>query len=172
MGTTTFTAYVRPSAVSSNSGGFVAYVPVRVLSGIYQGVGIPQTRDLRNLRTFFPHWSVPIIAESGRMSGEWYRFLDFFVNVFTDLNSSITMSDIKQSLEITQAQATANAALAAATQAQVTSNAQALATTREVVQTASLAGSTQIPPVQLVPAEPTYEWSTGGGDGGTSGSDF
>jgi hypothetical protein len=172
MGTTTFTAYLKPTAFAGNSG-FHLYIPLRVLSGIYEGFGVSSSRNLRGLRSYLPAANVPVVdVKTGLMTPQWYAFNHYFVNTYLDFNSAVTINDLQQQITVDQALAAATRAeLAASTQMNI-ANAQATAAIVEVVQTASLSGSTQIPPVVLVPAESTYEWSTGGGDGGTSGSDF
>lgn len=160
MGTTTFSAYLRPYAQAGNRG-FVVHVPIRALSGVYSGAGISSQRNLRGLKSFLPSINVPIDSAGNKMSPEWYTFFHYFVNVFTDLSSAVTLADVKQALVTEQAQAAYTAAMALSSSQQVMQNAQATAALREVVQTAALPGSTQVPPVQLVPAEPAYEWGTG-----------
>jgi hypothetical protein len=169
MGTTTATLYLKPRASAYLTINFQTqasvYVPVRALSGTYTGSGITALRNLRGLKSYLPSQNVPVDTAGNKMAAEWYTFFHYFCNVFTDLESAVTLADIKQALIVEQAQAAYTAALALASSQQVVANAQTLAAVVQVTQTAALAGATQIPPVQLVPAEPAWTNEPAGGAG-------
>jgi hypothetical protein len=144
-GTTTATAYVKPSAwrsVDSRTGA-VAFLPVRVLAGSYMGVGI--TSNKKGLRSFLPDMTVSPVDKDGNWNPRWYLFFDQLVNYDLDLNSKVTLGDIKLQLQVDQALALAAANHAALAQQQADTNAQVISATRDVVQAAALPGAAQIP---------------------------
>jgi hypothetical protein len=165
--------YLSPPAVfasASPARDALFYIPLRVVSGLYSRTGVTPNRDLRNLRSYLPSASVPIADKDGRINQQWYSFLNYFVNVYTDFNSAITVSDLAQQIEIDQAMATATRAEQAAMAQQANANAQVIASLREVSQSADLAGAAQIPPPQMTPAEPAYNNPSDGGAGGAGSS--
>jgi hypothetical protein len=148
------------------------YIPMRALNGAYQGFGIGASRNLKGLKSYLPSASVPI----GRVQGDkvlvdqqWYAFFNYFVNTYLDFSSAVTIGDLAQQMAIDQALAATTRAKVEVTSQQVIANAASSAATVSVLQTAALAGATQIPPVQLVPAEP-IEFSAGAG--GAAGAAF
>lgn len=144
-GTTTATVYIKPFAWRSTNyvSGGVAYIPLRALTGAYT-VGIASSTK-KGLRSFLPDITVPPVDKDGKWNPRWWQFFDQLVNFDLDLNSKVTLGDIKLQLQVDQALAIATANRAAAAQQQANTNAQVISATRDVVQAAALPGAAQIP---------------------------
>lgn len=144
-GTTTATVYIKPSAWRSVNyrGAGVAFIPLRALTGAYNGVGIASNK--KSLRSFLPDMTVSPVDKDGNWNPRWYLFFDQLVNYDLDLNSKVSLGDIKLQLQVDQALSLAAANHAALAQQQADTNAQVIAATRDVVQAAALPGAAQIP---------------------------
>lgn len=157
--TTGAVLYARPRAiagttVSLKSTGAVVYVAARMLSGLWSSTTVGQELDLANLRSLLPRQDQTLVDSQGKMTAPWYRFIDYWVNTVLGGPDAPSMSDVIAEIE---RQIVASQALEAATNLvaqQAQANAEALAATVQVVQTAALSGSDQIPPVRTTALEP------------------
>lgn len=153
MATTTAVLRIRPresvaTSVARKTTASIEFSP-RLVSGLYSASSIPASADLKNALAWLPSIRVPLVDDSGRMTSEWYRFMNYLCTTVLGGPNGSTVADIASAV------VTSSATVAAATQAttsltqQADANAQAIAAAVQVLQTASLPGSTQIPPVQL-----------------------
>lgn len=159
---------VRAGAGSSTSRwtGAVAYLALRDSSGQFSSSGgAPATRNLRNLKSLKPHSSVPLADPStGRINEYWDRYFSYLNDTFLEMTNGPTLPDVADSITYSQAVSLVNEAILGALSQQANSNAQSIEAVREVVQTAALPGSAQIPPAKLYMDYAPIGDAGGGGD--------
>jgi hypothetical protein len=125
-------------------------VAVRLVSGFFSNSGgINPTANLTNLKSWLPGARVKVVTSDGVMTPEWYRFIQYLVEVVLGGAAAPTVADVVSAVTTTTEGAVAATQAAQAVSQQADANAQALAAAVQVVQTAGLSGATQIPPVQL-----------------------
>lgn len=164
MGTTTATAYfgLKPSAFLSIDGvsSVTAYFAPRFFAGIYssQRVGRFDSRDRKNS---LPHSSVPIgfVTVNGKKlpveidRDTWYLFISDLINRRLGGSNAPTIPDIVNALLAMQGQGSAVATQTAALSQVVMANSAATSAAVEVIQSAAIPGSAQIPVVVTSPPE-------------------
>lgn len=153
MASTGAVIYVHPRLLSSASvnrqSGAVVYYAFRQSSGFYAaGAGVDTTQTDTQNKAWLPPAQVPVVDQSGRMTGPWYRFFDYLANRKVGRESP-TVGDLVSSVESSQAAVTAVVATVQDVADTTLQNAQSLATTVEVVRNNSLAGASQIPQAKL-----------------------
>lgn len=153
MATTTAVLRIRPrvgSTLSANRKTAANFdVSVRFLSGVYSTTNIPASANLKNALAWLPSIRVPLTDSGNCMTPEWYRFFNYLCTTVLGGPTGSTVADIATAVVTTSASAaTATQAAVSLTQ-QADANAQAIAAAVQVIQTAALPGSAQIPPVQL-----------------------
>lgn len=129
------------------------YFPLREFAVASSG-SVDSTQDLENLRSLLPSQRQQVTNADGTMAAPWYRFFDFFVNVFAGGPSAPTMADVQAAIERALTDLQAQQQTVALVAAQSQTNAEALAATVEVVQNNSLSGSSSIPAVSRTYLEP------------------
>ena len=138
------------------------------------GIGIAGTRNLRNLRSYKPHDSVPMVNDKGLITEQWKLYFKFLDNQFLEAGNGPTLPDVIDAITTAQSNTVVSEQSAAALLQQANANAQTLNALLEVVKAAETPGVEQVPPVQLAPVfTPTGSGGlTGGGDSaGDSGGD-
>ena len=152
MASTGAILYIKPrSAVTVAAGrttGALLYLSVRFLSGLYSTSGVNASANLRNLKSWLPHISVPLVDGNGRMTQQWWNFFNFLANTKVGGPEAPNVPDIVTTVETTQTQAATVAATVTGVVQQASQNAESLAATVQVAQDAGLSGASQIPPVQ------------------------
>lgn len=124
-------------------------VAVRFLSGIYSTTQIPASANLKNALAWLPSIRVPHTDASGCVTPEWYRFYNYFCTTVLGGPTGATVADIASAVVTNSTSAASATQATVSLSQQADANAQALAAAVQVVQTAALAGSSQIPSVQL-----------------------
>lgn len=164
MASTTAFIYFRPVVSLAERRFTTAHIslPLRIVSGPFSSAGITPLSNIDKLKSWLPSQSVPVADKDGKMTPPWYRFLNFFMEVFIGGASSPTLPDIAASVTYSEAQSIAQSVVTVAFAQQALANAQALDAAVAVVRQAALPGAEQIPSVQLT----TYDSSGGGGGGG------
>ena len=111
--------------------------------------------------------------ENGMMSQGWWNWFSFINGVFLTARSNPTLSDVIASITSIQNNTSTTESSIAALSQQGAANAQAVQALTQVVQSAALAGASQVPPAQLaVQVTPSGASPLGGGfesPGGGSG---
>lgn len=160
MASTGAVVYLRPRVaatyIPARSTSALTYLTPRVLSGLWTASGVSASADLANLRAWLPPQRTPFawVTVGGQRlpvyidATTWYRFFQFVADVRLGGADGATIPDIVAAVVSSLSQSATTAAVASITAQQTQANAEALAATVQVVQTASLPGSTQIPPVQ------------------------
>lgn len=123
---------------------------IRLVGGLYSSSAVKSQTNLSNLKAWLPSARVPVTnLTDGTMTPEWYRFIQYVVETVLGGAIAPTVADVV----VAQASVTASSITATQTATaisqQADANAQALAAAVQVVQSASLAGANNIPPVQL-----------------------
>lgn len=153
MASTAAVVRIRPRVVVSgtNHRSTTANVDfaLRLVSGLFSSSGVSNGTNTTNLKSWLPSARVPVVTSTGIMTPEWYRFLQYLVEVVLGGASAPTVADVVTAVTTTTEGAVAATQAAQAVSQQADANAQALAAAVQVVQTASLPGASQIPPVQL-----------------------
>lgn len=162
-GTTGAVLYIKLTASASSytpvngSTGAIVYFSVRAASGLISSSGVNASRNLTNLQSLLPPQRQPMVikAENGYICDPtWYRFFDFFVNVFLGGTNGRTLTDIINSITSVQEAAMTAEMRSILVEQQTQANAQSLAATIEVVTNNALVGAEQIPPASTTYQEP------------------
>jgi hypothetical protein len=164
MASTGAVIYIRPQMLAARtvarSTGAVMYFAPRMLAGLWTSSGVTASRDLSNLKAWLPPARIPIGYVNGDRTkpvlideASWYKFLNYFLNVFIGGQGAPTFSDVVTTVEQTQATAVEASSQTAALAQTTQTNAEALAATIQVSQNSGLAGASQIPPVKFNPYE-------------------
>ena len=164
MASTGAVFYVRPYAVAAGiaarSTGAVMYLPIRVVSGVYQ-TGVSSTQSRPNDVAWLPSAQTPLgfVTVNGQRlpvmvdTLSWYRFMDHLAEVRLGGRSAPSLPDVVTTVENTQAAAVQSGQQVSALTQQGQANAESLNVVRQVVQNNALTGAAQIPPVVLNPYE-------------------
>lgn len=131
----------------------VWYFPMRLFAQSSSST-VDATQDLENLRSLLPSQRQQVTNPDGTMNAAWYRFFDFFVNVFAGGPSAPTMADVQAAIENALSELQTQQQTTALIAAQSQTNAEALAATVEVVQNNALTGASSIPSVSRTYLEP------------------
>lgn len=180
MASTAFTLYVKPSAFFPESvnraSTFTAYIPIRAISGLFT-TGVMTKKRPKNWK---PHALQPIgqtkSGEDVLIDPAWLRHLSYLGQAKLGGATFPTLPEMTSFILLAQQNAAAITQVQNALEQMVTANAQSQAAVVQVVQTAALAGSMQIPPVVIARQETTAPpvatlpdspgGDGGGGDGG------
>lgn len=153
MATTTAVLRIRPrvgAVLSANRSTRASLdISARFLSGIYSTTNIPASANLKNALSWLPSIRVPLVDAGNCMTPEWYRFMNYLCTTVLGGPTGSTVADIATAVVVNSTSAAAATQAAASLTQQADANAQAIAAAVQVIQTAALPGSTQIPPVQL-----------------------
>jgi hypothetical protein len=140
----------------SRTSGAVFYVPIRVVSGVYQE-GVNNTQSRPNDVAWLPNAQTPIGRArpdgSVVMDPAWYRAFQHLFEVKLGGRAAPSLSDVITTVETTQAAAVSSGQQVSALAQQSQANAESLAVVRQVAQNNAFPGSEQIPPVVLSPYE-------------------
>lgn len=177
MATTTFFGFVKPRGAlttsAHRSSGFVAYIPVRAVSGLYSSsLNASTTQTKKDWR---PRKSVAIGYVGGDRSkpvevdDTWFQHFRYVGNNKLGGPNFPTLPVVASFVTQTQVDAQFSSAIDQFT----TALAQSVAQMQEVVKAAGLAGAAQLPPVVLArqetnptPISTPIFGDTGGGGGG------
>ena len=165
MASTGSVVYLRPRFTTSAAGttGSVLFLSSRASTGIYSSLAISQ-RNSRNRKVIRPI-GVPIAdPQTGMMNPQWEQFFVYMEKTFLNMLKGPTLPDVASYVTSSQARSIAVSVFQEGLAQQVNANAQSQQAMVEVVKTAALPGSTQIPPVQLVNYKTVDYGLTGGGD--------
>ena len=122
---------------------------VRALSGLYSSSRIPASKNLRNAIAWLPSQRVSPIGPDGLMELSWYRFFTYLAEEVLGGAKGATLVDVASAVVTSAASVASITQNSSALVQQADANAQAIAAAVQVIQTAALPGSSQIPQVQL-----------------------
>src|SRR6185369_3269125 len=151
MASSAAVAYFRPRAYTESGSGAVAYVPIRAFSGLF-AANLSASNSRMDWR---PHAGVPIGYVGGDRSKpviideSWLRHWRFVDNKKLGGAPFPTLPEVANFVTQQQIDAQFQAAIDQFT----TALAQSVAQMQEVVKTAGLAGSAQLPPVPVARQE-------------------
>ena len=153
MATTTATLLIRPRlpvllSANRRTRAMLDF-SVRALSGLYSASRIPASKNLSDALAWLPSQRVPLVADNGTMAVEWYRFFSYLCNTVLGGPTGATVVDVASAVVTSAASVASITQNSSALVQQADANAQAIAAAVQVIQTAALPGSSQIPQVQL-----------------------
>jgi hypothetical protein len=153
MASTGAVVYFRPRGVASSkvnrrTSGAV-YVPFRDVSGIFTSGGSVSDEDNATQgKALYPGPRVKMVDSTGMIADPWHRFFVWLLNDKLGGVDAPSLTDVATSVTGVQQAVTSTVSNVSLLTDQSAQNAAALDTVKEVVQGASLPGSSQIPPVQ------------------------
>lgn len=171
MGTTTATFYLRPGFQPSGGTGAVFYAVFRGVTGLFSAV-TATTGGVRKKNWKPDRDSAWVDPQTGKPSVQLVQFVDYISEKVLGGSTNKTLPQVENLITYAQAQSLFTTLIGAALSQQINANAQALDAVKQVLMSAGTPGVTQIPPVQLAPAEvnqPTLPDSPGGDGGGDGG---
>ena len=162
------------STFASRTTTATVFMALRASTGQFtSGQGIAATRNLRNLRSYKPHDTIPVVDSKGYITHDWKLYFKFLDNQFLEAGNGPTLPDVIAAITTAQSNTVVSEQTAASLLQQIGANAQTLQALLEVVRATAAPGVEQVPPVQLAPVfTPTGSGGlTGGGDSAGGGGD-